>query len=184
MKKSSSALRSAKISAGLLKWHRVTAPTAPRCGAHCRTNGMTCQRVGLENGRCYMHGGLTPKGDQWHKPKWPKADSPRFEDKLARKVKDRERAAQKRAERVAAMTPEERSKFEAWHQARKPGSAIEREARRQRTKKAREIRELLSKPADTKTRDELHSAIETAERLVADLESQLPKANVQNEVAK
>ena len=30
---------------------------APRCGAHARTTGQTCQGPAMKNGRCRMHGG-------------------------------------------------------------------------------------------------------------------------------
>lgn len=38
------------------------------CGAKLRkSNGKTCQKHGMANGRCRLHGGLSPKGkDHWN----------------------------------------------------------------------------------------------------------------------
>lgn len=30
-----------------------------RCGAHARTTGKPCERLGMSNGRCRLHGGLS-----------------------------------------------------------------------------------------------------------------------------
>ena len=36
------------------------------CGAKTRTSGL-CQKHGMANGRCRLHGGLSPKGrDHWN----------------------------------------------------------------------------------------------------------------------
>ncbi|WOH66175.1 HGGxSTG domain-containing protein [Bradyrhizobium sp. BWA-3-5] len=40
---------------------------APRCGARSRRSGKPCQSPAMPNGRCRMHGGLSPgapKGNQ------------------------------------------------------------------------------------------------------------------------
>ncbi|WP_370136433.1 MULTISPECIES: HGGxSTG domain-containing protein [unclassified Bradyrhizobium] len=40
---------------------------APRCGARSKRNGKPCQSPAMPNGRCRMHGGLSPgapKGNQ------------------------------------------------------------------------------------------------------------------------
>lgn len=39
----------------------------PKCGAHSRRTGRSCQAPAMKNGRCRMHGGLSPgapKGNQ------------------------------------------------------------------------------------------------------------------------
>jgi hypothetical protein len=98
----------------------------------------------MENGRCAWHGGLTPKGDAWHKPRWPKA-GPAAEKKLQRKLRDLDRATKKRAARVAAMTPAERERYERWRQAHKPGSAKARAAARHQRKMNQEARALFAR---------------------------------------
>lgn len=107
----------------------------PKCGAKGRKTGEPCRHVAMANGRCYVHGGRTPKGDDWHRPRWPDGDAPNAEVKLARKLRDMERSAKKRATRLAKMTPEERERHAHWQRTHKPGSprkrAAEREYRRQ-----------------------------------------------------
>ena len=44
---------------------------APKCGARRKGDHLPCQNLALENGRCRLHGGLTPKGENWHRPRWP-----------------------------------------------------------------------------------------------------------------
>jgi hypothetical protein len=34
----------------------------PRCGAHARTTGEPCKAPAMANGRCRMHGGMSPGG--------------------------------------------------------------------------------------------------------------------------
>jgi hypothetical protein len=103
---------------------------APKCRAKTRDGGL-CQNPGLgAGGRCRLHGGSTPSGDQWHVRQFPK-DARRFHGKLVGfQIRDRKREA-----RLAAMTPAEREKFEKRARSLQPGSkakrAAEREARRQ-----------------------------------------------------
>lgn len=115
----------------------------PKCGAKGRKTGEPCRHVAMANGRCYVHGGRTPKGEGWHKPRWPDADAPNAEAKLARKLRDLERSAKKRATRLARMTPEERERHAHWQRTHKPGSprkrAAEREYRRQNADAAKQF---------------------------------------------
>lgn len=94
----------------------------------------------MENGRCAYHGGRTGSGENWHKTRWPNGKSPDAEKKLARKLKDRERAAKARQKRLATMTPEERRRHEHWHRTHKPGSPTERERLRAERKQAADAR--------------------------------------------
>jgi hypothetical protein len=105
----------------------------------------------MENGRCYLHGGRSPKGDAWGLPVWPNSSAPDAEEKLQRKLADRQRAAKKRTARLAAMSPDERRRHEAWHAARKPGSAAARERARLERKQAAEARALASAPRPAPT---------------------------------
>jgi hypothetical protein len=110
-----------------IRAYNATRHTLPKCEAVRRTDGGLCQQVAMDNGRCYLHGGRTPKGKDWHRPQ-PGADTA----KTQRKLKDMERAARKRAKRLAAMTEEERQRYEEWKRTHKPGPAGPRAAERTR----------------------------------------------------
>lgn len=115
----------------------------------------------MANGRCVYHGGATPAHKNWHKPVWPNGNAADAEEKLRRKLRDRERAAKQRAERLAGMTPEEREQYDAWQQSHRPGSPVERAARRQQRQQAAEVRKMLERdePANPAT-DELQQMID------------------------
>ena len=112
---------------GLRKANAVKA-AMPRCGAKNKRGGV-CRNPGTgAGGKCPRHGGLTPSGRLWHVPVLP-AGGPRLERKLAALAKRRK----KRAAEVAAMTPERRARYDAWHATHAPGSPAKREmARRER----------------------------------------------------
>ena len=49
------------------------------CGAKARTNNhRPCRRIGMANGRCHLHGGLTPKHNSG-----PKTEEDKFRQKMA-----------------------------------------------------------------------------------------------------
>lgn len=121
----------------LKKWQARRA-SLPRCGAMAKSTGQPCQLEAMANGRCCHHGGKTPAGDQWHKTQWPKRNAPDAEQKLGRKLKAAERAAKKRARRLAEMTPEERQRHDEWHRTHRPGLQSARAAARARREQARE----------------------------------------------
>jgi CRP-like cAMP-binding protein len=75
----------------------------------------------------------------------PNKDAPDVAKKLHRKIADRERAAKKKARRLAAMTPEERAAHQAWHAAHRPGSRAGRADRRIRRKHSAELRALTER---------------------------------------
>jgi uncharacterized protein YceH (UPF0502 family) len=95
----------------------------------------------MANGRCYFHGGVTPRGDDWHKVRWP-ANL----EKLNRKLRDRERIERRRKERVAAMTDEERALYERRRSACRPGTPAQREGRRAHRKQAKDAARLIQQP--------------------------------------
>lgn len=101
------------------------AKSEPLCGA-AKRDGKPCRNLAMKNGRCRIHGGTTPADDNWHVVRWPDPNSLGANEKLHRKLKDRERRAAQRAARIAAMTPEQRAKHEHWHRTHKPGSAAAR----------------------------------------------------------
>ncbi|RWH52572.1 MAG: hypothetical protein E5X23_11950 [Mesorhizobium sp.] len=134
---------------------------APKCGAKAKSHGGSCRQIAMANGRCYLHGGKVPSGDGYHRPMWPNRDAPDAEAKLNRKLNDLQRAAAKRAKRVAAMTPDERATYEAWQRSHKPGSATAREQARAERKQNAELREMMAaaRPAATGEAAALESQI-------------------------
>jgi hypothetical protein len=110
----------------------------PKCGAKRRTDGLSCiQPVSAEGKRCRYHGGATPRGRVWHKRKRidPNASPKKQEGKrLALRLRDKERA-----ERLAAMTPEEREAYERRRKAAQPGTVADRA----RAKADRDARALI-----------------------------------------
>jgi chromosome segregation ATPase len=83
-----------------------------------------------------LHGGATPSGDAWHKPH-AAIDAAKTE----RKIRDRVRAAKRRAARLAAMSEEERAAHERWQRSHAPTSAADRAARRAERKHAKAARD-------------------------------------------
>ncbi len=158
-----------------------------RCGARRRSDGEPCQQIVLfPNGRCRLHGGKTPKGKDWHKVQYPGPGTPieaamRKERVVAKRQKKRALA---RAEKLAAMTPEQRARYD--HQFAKrvmtPGPA----APRIRTRKAREqakwVQELIAPPAEPqKTKNPIRAP---KAELLASAESANPSKPVPISTAK
>jgi hypothetical protein len=67
-------------------------------------------------------------------------------EKLNRKFHNLEQRRRGRERRLAAMSPEERERHEAWHRARKPGKPADRERRRRDLEARREFEEALARP--------------------------------------
>jgi hypothetical protein len=128
----------------ILHWHRDIRRSRPKCSARRKTDGEQCQQLAMENGKCCYHGGRTPKKDDWHKPRWPNGKASNAEAKLVRKLKDLGKAAKKRAARLAAMTPEERARYDRWHAARQPGAPGPRARRRHERKQAEAARRSIN----------------------------------------
>lgn len=123
----------------------------PRCGATCRSTGEPCRNpVITGRTRCRFHGGVTGRGREWHRMK-PVADPHKANRKIAHHI----RSANKRAKRVAAMTPEQRAAFDRWQATHTPDSpearSSRRALRRQNLDARRTIEQLASKPATPKT---------------------------------
>jgi hypothetical protein len=140
----------------------VSRRKAVRCGARRKSDGQPCRLLPASGkSRCRLHGGATPGGDQFHVVQWP--DDP---VKRARKeVQIARRRAQLR-ERLAKMTVAERERFEAWHRARKPGSA----AARARARQDREAMKLFTKSSPRPINPE-----------ITRLEAQLKAIRLENE---
>lgn len=124
---------------------------APRCGAARKRDGAPCCNPAMKNGRCGIHGGKTPSGRQWHVVQYPDCSTPAGEAKFNQKLRDRERIARKRAVRLAAMTPEQRAKYDAWREAHKPGPKGHRSAKREERRQTAETRLRLAQEASLST---------------------------------
>ncbi|MGD9659047.1 MAG: hypothetical protein AB7U61_15665 [Methylocystis sp.] len=154
--------------------HRKLA-TRPKCGAKTRTTGAPCQAPAMENGRCYRHGGRTPRGDDWHRPTYP-LQADRFNAKIA----TLQRRAEKRAARLAKMTPEELERHKRWHATHRPGSQAERARLREERQQAAEARALLSQPLERAPSAEECALREHVKLLKARLrELETPPANIE-----
>ncbi|RWB87423.1 hypothetical protein [Mesorhizobium sp.] len=134
---------------------------APRCGAHARSTGEPCQKPAKTGStRCRIHGAATPKGfgkgTGWHIPT-PAITAPKTE----RKIRDRIRAAEKKARRLAKMSSEELDAHKRWQITHKPGSAEARERARAERKQNAELRDMMAEPRPAPTGQ------------AADIESQL-----------
>lgn len=118
----------------------------PSCGARRRTDGEPCQNHPMKNGRCRLHGGATPSGDDWHRTKWPDGKSPAAEKKLRSKLKTLDIRRRDRAKRLASMTPEERARHEKRRGELKPGRVGERQMRRKLKADAAYLASLRDRP--------------------------------------
>lgn len=122
--------------------------TGPKCEATKRSDGQPCQNPPLANGsgRCRLHGGASGSRKAWHVVQYPKADTPAGAAKFERKLADVQERARKLAKRLAAMTPPERARYDAWQRTHKPGSPGARSAARFMADQARAIREIIERP--------------------------------------
>jgi hypothetical protein len=131
---------------------------APRCGAARKRDGKPCCNPAMKNvRRCRYHGGSTPRGRQFHVVQFA-ADEAKFN----RKLRDRQRYAAKRALRLAAMTPDQRARHEAWHRSHRPGPGAARNADRERTRQNAETRRMLAVAAPQRPTDPESVRIRTA----------------------
>lgn len=148
---------------------------APRCGAKRKRDGLPCEKPGLANGRCRIHGGLTPKGKNWHTVQWPKNGGAAADRKAARKLADLKRRAERLEARLAAMAPAERERYDEWHRRHPTGSPAARAAVRHRRRQAEEIRTMLSKPQCASPHDaeiaRLGDQIDALKRRAAEIEA-------------
>jgi hypothetical protein len=149
---------------GALKALRIFAK-APKCGARKREGGF-CENPGIgAGGRCRLHGGATPSGDNWHRPVFPE-DARRF----ANKIESLRLREEKRLARVAAMTPEERERYERRRLSFLPGTKAARAAAREKRRQDEEARDLLAKPGSEPPPDREEAALE---QLINKLKSDL-----------
>jgi hypothetical protein len=153
--------------AAIIEWNKKRA-TLPKCGA-TRRNGEPCQKPGMANGRCHLHGGRTPKGDNWHKPVFPDRNSKRASERLNSKLQDLDKRRKKRARRLAKLSPEQQEQHAAWHKAHKPGPPGPRARERARRAQNKALRdEWQNRPAEppalSAERQELADVIDKLKR--------------------
>jgi flagellar biosynthesis GTPase FlhF len=152
--------------AAILRWHRNLRTTRKPCGAKRKHDGKPCQQIAMANGRCCYHGGRTPKGDAWHKPRWPNRDAADAEKKLVGKLRDMEKAQRARDKRLANMTPAQRTRYDRWLAAHRAVSAAGRAEARERRKQASEARALIERqsPAVSAEVERIQTVIDELER--------------------
>ena len=131
--------------AALTRYNREVRPYRARCDARRKRDGEQCQNIALQNGKCRVHGGATPRGDEWHKRQWPAGSAPDWQQKLNAKLKQADRDKRRQNQRRAKMTPEERERHERWQRDHKSGPVGGRARRRVERKAAAEIRESLER---------------------------------------
>ncbi len=137
--------------AALTRYNREIRPYRKLCGARTKSteDHRPCLNLALAgSNRCRIHGGTTPKGDQWGLVLWPSGKAPDAEAKLQAKLKRIERDRKAKAKRLAAMSPEERQRYDQRANTHAPGPKSERARRRDDRKRAAEIRASLDKPDD------------------------------------
>lgn len=125
--------------AAISRWN-ARRPFLPKCGARRKRDGEPCQNLASANGKCRVHGGATPKADEWHRTQWPNGKAPDAERKLLAKLKRSERDQRRRDRRLAKMSPEEREAYDRWQRSHKPGSAAERARKRADRRAAADLR--------------------------------------------
>lgn len=129
--------------AALMKYNREVRPHRPRCDAIRKRDGERCENIASPNGKCRVHGGATPRGDEWHKPQWPSGSRPDWQKKLHEKLARLDRNRRRLERRLAKMSDDERKGYERWQRDHKPGPPAERARRRVDHNHASETREWL-----------------------------------------
>lgn len=154
----------------------------PICGAMAKSTGEPCRQIPAKGRtRCKLHGGATPRGDGpagWHTPGFPSGlptGKPRSDAYKAWKRRE------KRA-RVAAMTADERARYEDWQRTHKPGSATERAHVRRNREARRWLETIMREPpsAPTPDRAELEMLRAKLQAHIAQLDAEITEPT-QNE---
>ena len=143
---------------------------APKCGAKRKTDGAPCEGLAMPNGRCRLHGGATGAGPGWHQIAWPGPDAPPW--KLEKKLRELARREQRRRARVAAMSPDERARYERHREAMRPRSLTAREAAR-RDREAAGLLKANSPPPESAAQAELRVEYEQLEADLARINAEI-----------
>ncbi len=94
----------------------------------------------MSNGRCFRHGGKTPRGDQWHLRQWPNRKSANAMQKMNWKLHHAEKEAAERKRRTEFLPKAKREAHRKWQATHKPGPAKARAADRERRRQDRAAR--------------------------------------------
>lgn len=168
-----------EIAIQALKRNVATFQAAPRCGAKRKRDGEPCCNPAMKNGRCPLHGGKTPSGAQWHVVQYGDCSTPHGEAKFNRKLRDHQRYAKKRAARLAAMTPEQRAEYDAWHRSHRPGAGAARSIQRARAGQNAQAHLLVALEPPLRTTDpeliRIKTALASAEAELAHLGARTSK---------
>lgn len=164
--------------AALTRYNREVRPYRPRCDAIRKRDGERCENIASPNGKCRVHGGKTPRGDEWHKRQWPAGTAPDSEKKLHDKLKRIDRDRRRLERRLAKMTVEERKRYERWQCDHEPSSAGERANRRADRQQAKYWREQQPRPVSPELA-KLQRQIAALER---DIEARLRDAEESGDV--
>lgn len=155
----------------LTRYNREVRPYRKLCGARTKSTEThrPCRNLALAgHDRCRIHGGATPKGDQWGLVQWPNGKAPNAEARLQAKLKRIERTRKEKAKRLAAMSPEERQRHDERVRTHAPGPVAARARKRQDREYAREIRSRLEKLDERPISPELAALQAQAAYLVAE----------------
>lgn len=117
-----------------LRWIAAHRDRILKCGAMAKGTGQPCQQFAMANGRCYYHGGRTPKGKDWHRTRWPKKSAPDAIEKMEAKLLRIDRARKARKKRLATMTSDERAAYDKWQSTHAVGTPASRERKRNERK--------------------------------------------------
>ena len=134
--------------AAILK-HHAERHLLPRCGAKRKSTGTPCKALPARGRtRCRLHGGATPKGDGptgWHTPAFP-GGMPTGKPRSDAQKKRRHRA---NLERIEALTPDERARYDVWRVSHAPGDAAKRRRRRSDREAAHWLQDLMAEGEQT-----------------------------------
>lgn len=160
------------VVAGTIALRRIQAQRhmMPKCGATSKSTGEPCRQFPMENGRCYYHGGRTPKGKNWHKPSWPKKTAPDAEQKMEARLRNLAKQERQRQKRLAKMTPDERAAYDKWKRDHPTGTPAQREAKRLTRKHNADARVRWAQPRPERPLDPERAAIASR---IAELRAQL-----------
>jgi hypothetical protein len=158
---------------------------APRCGAARKRDGKPCVNPAMKNGRCGIHGGKTPSGRHWHVVQYPDCSTTTGGAKFNRKLRQQQKYAAQRAARLAAMTPEQRAKHDAWHRSHRPGAGAARSARRARADQNTQAHALVNLEPPQRVTDpesiRIEVALAAAKARLAALEARTAKPSNDDE---
>lgn len=154
---------------GLASLHKINRrrDLLPKCTAIAKSTGQQCQQLAIRGKtKCRFHGGATTRGDNWHRPRWPKPSDPRAMEKIDAKLRALAKNAKARDARLATLPPHRRAEYAAWLRAHKPGPKAARRRDREWRRQALDAVESL-KPKVVPTNPEADAIDADIERLRA-----------------